>query len=364
MISIGRRWALTTARPNLVNILPKKKTINRLLYDNDSRLAYKKVMIVLNSIYGNLDKPDQIRLPKFATHADLMMIRSILHDIRTVSKAVNRDLVDLENELVEQAAELGNNDAIAMLAFEAIQLKQTSKEDAKHAGELIRQLSDLKHPLVFKLAGDLALSKKLYDQAAEYWTQFLELENDTILASHVYSNLGIYYYQHTSPRPDLNKAKLCFDKAIKFGELDSHTVKAHYYLGQLYTITDPELSRYHLQLSASRGLQESFPSLGFLELNVFDDVPQALQWFRLGVESNSDLSCLVGQFDAHVRTGNTTSALLILSNLEGVKAKLDKVMKMHELKLPEKFQEMASSNATLLDIFFQTRKSEIAKLRA
>lgn len=358
-----RRWALTAPRPNLTTILPKKKTINRLLYDNDSRLVYKKGMSVLNSVYSQLDTPEEIRLPKYATHVDLMMLRSILYDLRSITKSVNRNLVDLENELIEQAAELGNNDAIAMLAFEAIQLKETSKEDFDHANNLIKQLSEVKHPLVFKLAGDLALSKLLYDQAAEYWNQFLELENDTILASHVYANLGAYYYQFLSPRPDLNKAKLCFEKAIKFGELDSHIVKAHYYLAQLYTITDPELSRYHLQLSASRGLQECFSSLGFLELNVFDNVPQALEWFKLGVESHSDISCLMGQFDAHVRSGNSPSAFSVLTNLEGIRSKIDRVMNSSAQKLPEQYQDLARSNQALLKTFFHTRQHEIATLK-
>lgn len=320
-------------------------------------------MNVLTNVYDNLDRPEEIRLPKYATHADLMMLRSILYDIRSVTKSVNRNLVDLENELVEQAAELGNNDAIAMLAFEAIQEKSTSKDDYEHANNLIRQLSEAKHPLVFKLAGDLAFSKNFHEQAAKYWQEFLELENNTILASHVYSNLGAYYYHYLSPRPDLKKAKLCFDKAIQFGELDSHIVKAHYYLGQLYTITDPELSRYHLQLSASRGLQESFPSLGFLELNVFNNIPKAIEWFKLGVESSSDLSCLIGQFDAHVRSGNSINALSILANLEALRAKLDRVLNKTPQKLPAKYKELAETNFLLLNTFFSTRQNDIANLR-
>lgn len=363
MLVIGRRWALTSRRPALLSILPKKKTINRLLFDNDSRLVYKKVMQVLNSVYDKLDSPEDIRLPTFATHTDLMMIRSIFYDIRSVTRSVNRNLVDLENELVEQAAELGNNDAIAMLAFEAIQDKNTSKDDYARAQNLIRQLSDAKHPLVFKLAGDLAFKNNLYPQAAQYWNQFLEQENNTILSSHVYSSLGVYYYSCASSRPDLNRAKLHFEKAIKFGELDTQIVKAHYYLGQLYTLTDPELARYHLQLSASRGLQESFASLGFLELNVFNNPLKAIEWFKLGVEANSDLPCLIGQFDAHIRAGNSINALSILVNLEGLMAKLDKVVNKRPQELPEKYKELAQTNYILLNTFFQTRKETIAGIR-
>lgn len=362
--NVARRWALTTTRPILLSILPKKKTMNRLLYDNDSRLVYKKVMTVLNSVYEHVDNPEQIQLPKFASHDDLMVLRSILYDIRNMTHSFNKNLVDLENELVEQAAEMGNKDAIAMLAFEAIQKKDTPKEDYDYANKLIIQLSDTKHPLVFKLAGDLASSKGLYAQAAEYWNRFLELEDNTILASHVYANLGAYYYQDAAPRPDLNNAKVCFEKAITFGELDNHIVKAHYFLGQLYTLTDPELSRYHLQVSASRGLQESFPTLGFMELNVFNNISKALEWFKLGVESSNDLSCLVGQFDAHILLDNIPNALAILRNLDGIMEKLDRVIHTRLPNLPALYRDLAVNNLVLLDKFFTTRKDVITNLRS
>lgn len=356
------RSMLVAARPSLQTILPKKKTMNRLLFDSDSRLAYRKVMPILTSVYENLDTPQEIRLPNYTVHGDLMMLRSILHTIRSGTNSINKNLVDLENELVEQAAEMGNNDAIAMLAFEALALPETLAADYKYANELVRQLTDAKHPLVFKLAGDFAFSKKYHSQAAQYWHQFLELENDTIMASHVHSNLGVYYYHYLKPRPDLTTAKAHLEKAVRFGELDTHIVKAHYYLGQLYSITDPVLLRYHLEISASRGLQESFPSLGFMELNVFNNVPKALEWFKLGVEANSDVSCLIGQFDAHVRAANNTNAINVLANLQGLKEKLDRVVAKGLKNVPEAYVELARSNHVLLSTFFETRKDAIRAL--
>ncbi|KAF5211952.1 hypothetical protein EJF18_20621 [Clavispora lusitaniae] len=350
----------SSARPSLSTILPKKKTINRLLFDADARLAYSKMLPILNSVYTNLDEPEQIRLPPYTKHDDLMILRSILHNLRSVTNSVNKNLVDLENELVEQAAELGNNDAIAMLAFESIASPDTSPEDYEYANGLIRQLTERKHPLSFKLAGDLAFSKNYHAQAAQYWHEFLDLEDKTVLASHVHSNLGIYYYHYVKPHADLVRAKMHLEKAICFGELDTHIVKAHYYLGQLYTITDPELSRYHLEISASRGLQESFPSLGFMELNVFDNVPKALEWFKLGVEASSDLACLVGQFDAHVRAHKQTHALNVLSNLQHLKDKLDKVLLAG---VPDDYKDLAQANHSLLTTFFETRRDAIQSLR-
>lgn len=352
----------SAARPPLASILPKKKAVNRLLFDADARLPYRKIMPILASVYSGLDNPDQIRMPAYTQHQDLMALRSILQDLRSVTHSVNTHLVDLENELVEQAAELGNSDAIAMLAFEAVALPQTLKDDYAYANKLIRQLTDAKHPLVFKLAGDFALSKNYHRQAADYWTQFLELEDKTVLASHVYLNLGVYYYHYVKPRPDLAKARECLEKAIKFGELDTHLVKAHYYLGQLYSITDPVLSRYHLEISASRGLPESFPSLGFLELNVFDNCAKALEWFKLGVEASSDVTCLVGQFDAHMRAGKLVLAGNVLANLEGLKSKLDRVLLKGMDAVPESYRVLAQTNHTVLSTFFDTRRPQIRQL--
>lgn len=353
---------LSTSRPPLASILPKRKTMNRLLFDADSRLAYRKMMPVLDSVYTSLDSPTEIKLPSYTRHEDLMTLRSILQNLRSVTNSINKNLVDLENELVEQAAELGNSDAIAMLAFEAVALKDTLKEDYEYANELIRHLTESRHPLVFKLAGDFAFSKNYYEQAVQYWCQFLELEDKTILASHVYLNLGVYYYHHFKPRPDLTKAKLYLEKAIKYGELDTHIVKAHYYLGQMYSMTNPVLSRFHLEISASRGLQESFPSLGFLELNVFDNISKALEWFKLGVEANSDISCLVGQFDAHIRARKFTHAVNVLSNLQSLKEKLDKILQKGLVNVPDSFKELAQANHALLSTFFDTRRDQIRQL--
>ena len=102
--------------------------------------------------------------------------------------------------MVEQAAELGNNDAIGMLAFEFIEDPQTSKEDYKYANKLIDNLTNLKHPLVFKMAGDLAFKKGYHNQAEIYWLQFIDLEaGDAYLAVRYTANLGIYYFNYLKP---------------------------------------------------------------------------------------------------------------------------------------------------------------------
>ncbi|KAM9890814.1 hypothetical protein OXX69_012475, partial [Metschnikowia pulcherrima] len=98
--------------------------------------------------------------------------------------------------------------------------------------------------------------------------------------------------------------------------------------------------------------QESLPSLGFMELNVFNNVSKALEWFKLGVEANSDVSCLIGQFDAHVRVGSSAKALKILTNLRGLKDKLERIIAKGMDNVPPSYRDLAASNQVLLSTFF------------
>lgn len=342
-------------RPALLQLMPKKKMLNRILFDHDSRLNYSKVLKVYQSLYDNLDNPDDIKLPNFVKSDDLMVLRQVLSSIRKSTNTINRNLVDLENELLEQASELGNNDAIAFLAFNTIQDKTASKADFRHANSLIDQLSKLNHPLTFKLGGDLAYKNRLFDQAKHYWLQFLDLENNTTNASHVYSNLGIYYYT-LNPRPDLMKARLYLKQSITFGILDPTILRAHYYYSQLFTLTDPKVSKYHLEICASQGLKESFSSLGFLEMNVFGDYVKSLEWFKLGHEADGDLSCLIGQFDCFLLIKDIKLARTIVHKIMSIK---DKIQKVNYNDAPDSIKATINTNNALLDMFFSTRQSGI-----
>ena len=338
--------------------------MNRILFDNDSRLAYLKFIPVLQAIYTNLDNPDAIKLPKYVKAFDLMVFKNVLSSIRTTTNTINTNLLDLENELIEQAADLGDNDAISMLAFETVERslaeKSVSKQDYQHANKLIAQLTDMKHPLVFKLAGDLAFKQKYYNQAEQYWLQFVELEPDTIRASHVYSNLGIYYFSYREV-PDLSLAKKYFLKSIRFGEIDKHIIQSHYYLGQLYVTVDPKLAKYHWEISASRGLKESFPSLGFLELNVFQNYAKSLEWFKLGVEASQDITCMIGQFDCYIVMENFKSAYETLNKLINIRQKIKEV-RDSKREIPPQMVDTMNLNESVLQTFFNTRKTELEEL--
>lgn len=359
--NIVRSYSSVTAnRPDLLTLLPGKRTLNKILFDNDSRLSYKKIIPVLKAVYTNIDFPESITLPNYVKGNDLMTCKQVLTSIRSTTNSINKNLVLLENELVEQAAELGNNDAITILAFESIEDPSTSKDDYKYANKLIDNLTNIKHPLVFKMAGDLAFKKGYHNQAEVYWQQFIDLEAETILASQVYANLGIYYFNYLKPKPDLTRARLFFQKSVKFGELDKFTIQAHYYLGQLYSITDPELSKHHLEIAAGKGLKESFPSLGFLEMNVFHNYEKSLEWFKLGVEGNNDLTCMMGQFDCFIYLKKLHHANGIFKNLVSINDKI-KIARTRK-NIPADMEQSMNTNQSLLNLFFNTRKNSIKLL--
>lgn len=356
-----RTWAHSSrlvryhSRSALKELLPSKKVMNRILFDQDSRVGYSKAMKIYETVYSNLDDPDSIRLPKYTQSDDLMRLKEVLAVIRKTTNTINRNLVALENELVEQAGELGNNDAISMLAFQTIQDPKTDKEDYKYANTLIDELSRINHPLTYKLAGDLAFKNKAFSQAELFWLKFLELESNTIEASHVYSNLGIYYYTR-SPRPDLMRARYYLQKSLAYGELDATILKSHYFYSQLFTLTDPKIAKYHLEICAGKGLKESFASLGFLEMNVFNNFDKSLEWFKLGHEADGDLSCLIGQFDCYMLLKDLKNAMKVLQKIRSVQ---ENVIKSKTKKMPDNIKATVDSNTILLQMFFSTRREQI-----
>ncbi|KAI3404115.2 hypothetical protein KGF56_003015 [Candida oxycetoniae] len=396
-VTASARLAATaqSVRPALSSLLPSKRTINRILFDHDSNITYGKMIPLLTHIYDNLATPSKIEIPKNIRGSDLMVFRKLLATIRTQTQSINSHLFALENEIVEQSAEMGDLDAITILAFEKIRqylkretvVSPADKEDYQTAQKLIEELTDLKHPLVFKLAGDLALERSMWDQAHSYYTQFLKVENDTIEAGHVCYQLGYYHYANPQQSiRDYNQAKSWFLKCIELTDLDLYSVKAHYYVGQIYlneltttpkseseSKSESELikrAKYHWEISASKGLIESFSSLGFLEMNKLNNCILAIEWFKLGLESDrTDCLCLVGQFDCYFKMKEWPRARKIWMNLNDLREKIESVKKKsgggggssNDI-VPENMRESFNRNDALLNSFFSGRENEFKEL--
>ena len=152
-----------------------------------------------------------------------------------------------------------------------------------------------------------------------------------------------------------------FEKSIKLGEFDGHILQSYYYLGQLYSTTDPTLSRYYLEVAASKGFKESFASLGFLEMNMFKNFSMSMEWFKLGVEASNDVSCLIGLFDSYVGTKELLGARKVLKSLLNLQQKVKKFADTD--KVPETFKLDMLTTQSMLQVFFRTRKDSIAQLQ-
>lgn len=110
-----RRYLSSVAsqsRPSILELLPPKRFVNRILFDLDSRLNYKKVIPVLDTIYQSIPSGEDPIIPKYATPDDLMLFQKALKEIRQKTRTENRYLMQLENALVEKAAESGQRDAV------------------------------------------------------------------------------------------------------------------------------------------------------------------------------------------------------------------------------------------------------------
>lgn len=309
-----RRYLSSVAsqsRPSILELLPPKRFVNRILFDLDSRLNYKKVIPVLDTIYQSIPSGEDPIIPKYATPDDLMLFQKALKEIRQKTRTENRYLMQLENALVEKAAESGQRDAVSVLAFTAIkdQNNQFTDDDKAHARKLIKELMKLKHPLAIKLTGDMLYQSNALVEAEKMYMRFLELEKDTILSAEVHKSLGVIFFK------DLRhfKARTHFEKSIRLAPLDK-VYESHFYLSQLYSNDDPLRSRHHLQLSSSQGLRESLANLGFLELNYFNNADIAFQWFKLGAEI-TDITSLIGLFDCYMLKKEYHEAVNILDQL-------------------------------------------------
>lgn len=300
------------SKPPLYDILPSKKPLSRILFDLDSKHSYGKLYPVYETIYKAICDPQyEAKIPSYITASDLMIMKKALENVRISSHTTNLHLLGLENEITERAAEYGNNDAVSLLAFEALLDDKRDVHDKKYAKKLIGGLLEFKHPLTLKLSGDLCVKNDMFDQALDFYGKFLNVEDDTFLASEVHSASGKINFQ----RANLVQARLDFEKAIRTGPIDK-IATAHYYLGQIYSDSDVLRARYHFELSASQGFVESFQSLGFMELNLFGNPPKAQEWFMLGVELR-DFDCLVGMFDCYAKRERWKDCYRVWKQLEG-----------------------------------------------
>lgn len=316
-INVSRKYAtvaLNNQKPLLHEIFPQKRMMNKILFELDSRLSFAKLYPVYESIYNCMDKQEEeIPIPRNINSSDMMIMKKGLEKVRHKTKSVNRHLLELENTLLDKAAEMGDNDAVALLAFDVLKdPSNNSEDDVQYAKRLVKDLYQRKHHLTLKLTGDLALKGGDSAEAENYYQKFLELENDTFLAGEVYGQLGQVNFR----KADLFTSEAYFLKSIQFSPLE-YSVHSYFYLAQIYMNFDPSKARILMECCASQGFRESFKALGFLEMNYFKDLIKAQEWFKLGMEL-FELECFVGYFDCCVALDDWAAASKCINSMKRI----------------------------------------------
>lgn len=380
-----------TGKPLLMDILPSKKIISRLLFDYDARHNYNKYLPVVESIY-DAQKGDKVDIPEKFKGNDLLIYQRVLAQIRKQTHTINPLLLQLENDLIEYAADRGSRDALCTLSFMALDDygEGWTEEDKATAKKYIKQLMKMEHPLAFKLAADRELkgftstieqenslteeqkdleqieesaseliptsdplftkitsSPKRLSRAISLYEHFLKLDSVSTVAASAHRSMGMIHFR----TQDLVKSKDHFEQAVLLAPA-SDNPQAHFFLG-LLNESDPIKSRYHFQMAAGEGFRESFANLGYLELNVFGELIKAREWFALGAELGVP-ECVVGLFDVAYKKEDWKTARSIISraqkqNIDGllIKVREDSVgnvlQKTQIVDIAEKQKESAKS---------------------
>ncbi|CEP61486.1 Mss2p LALA0_S03e03928g [Lachancea lanzarotensis] len=328
--------AYSSKRPPFRDVFPNKKLVNRLLFEMDSRLAFSKLYPVYEAVYNSLESEVSGKtIPTSFKGEDVLIMKKVLEKVRHRTKTVNKNLTVLENELLENAAELGNNDAISALAFQVLEnAHRNTPADVTHAKKLIKTLYQISHPLTVKLTADLAFTRNDFDSAEQYYKKFLELESDTYRAGEVTGKLGIINFR----KPNLREAERYFLESIRLCPLEQ-VVQSYYHLSQLYMDSEPLKARCLMESAASEGFKESFQLLGFLEMNYFHDNTKALEWFKLGMEL-FDFECFIGYFDCSIKLKSYQKAKKCLQSMQTLSSNNEIAKKSFKLFIDSRAEQI------------------------
>lgn len=350
--SLQSRFVSTIVLDEVKDILPPKGKLKLYLFQNRVPLSFSKVMNTYASCWG----PNEEELPQGVKGSDLIKLKAILEIHRKQTGTAGVSSLQLESNLIERAAEMGDFTAIALLSGKTMlttpagqtEESEQDKEDKLHAMKLLNQLCDeFKFPLAFKIKGDIAYKYGSYAKAAALYQQCLDYlpfpgskkpidpvtgkatvidTNTVILQTECYRNVGLIFLRGDDI--DIDQAKLNFEMAIisaeqEAGNNPAQAMDCHFYLAQICADTDRHKARFHFEQAARYGLKEAFAPLGFLLLNYFNRPELAKEWFNLGA-SIGDLISLVGQFDLAISESDYTQARKSLDAMTTVTEALSK----------------------------------------
>lgn len=309
-----------------------KNVLKKYLFQLRVPLSYKQVTSTLEACQKDLPLPPKVNAK------DIMLLKKTLQLHRNKTNKVDKNLAQLERDMIERAAEMGHNDAIALLAGEVLQSKDESDEkNYKDADRLLTQLMNRYHPLAFKISGDIAYKSGYTQKAAEFYQLALDygIEDQQVKAE-CWRNIGLINF---SDRQIINTRK-AFQSAIDTSKDSSKVMDCHFYLGQILD-SDKKAAKYHFERAAISGLKESFAPLGFLNMNYFENQSMAEEWFKLGKDVG-DVNCLVGLMDVYSKTQNIAKAADILYRIRK-HPEAEKIIKLREQTI-EKIDSFVRQN--------------------
>ncbi|KAA8915933.1 hypothetical protein TRICI_001947 [Trichomonascus ciferrii] len=295
-----------SSRKVLTNLVPKAE-LRRYLFEFKVPLSYKDVAATLEACRT----VDSVKLPDTVSADNVMTFKRILETMRKRTGRIDKTLATVENNLVERAAEMGHNSAIALLAGRVLADKDSPKEDTTHADYLLTQLMDRGHALAFKISGDLAYKAGYSEKAIKFYQLAVDHKmDDNAVLVECLRNIGLINFMNKA----ITRARPAFERAVDVAEDPKQVMDCHYYLGQMLE-PDKLAVRYHFERAAAHGLKEAFAPLGFLYLNYFNDQKLALEWFKLGAEVG-DINCLIGQLDIYLKQDDVQRAEGVVDKLK------------------------------------------------
>ncbi|CAN6616206.1 protein Mss2p, mitochondrial [Trichomonascus vanleenenianus] len=305
---IGRRWYSQPASvvASFEQLLPRN-TLKKYLFKCKVPLSYRKALGILESCRdADLTTP----VPAKVTGSDVMRMKYVLEAFRKQTGTISKQLVTVEENLVEKAAEMGDNTAIALLSGRILTDNNNPKEDRDHADKLLTGLMDLGYPIAFKVSGDLAYKAGHTEEAKSLYQLAVKQGISGSAKVECFRSIGII--SMASRR--VNDAREAFEQAVEAAESVEQVMDCHFYLAQTYE-NNRLAAKFHFQQAASQGLKEAFAPLGFLYLNYFGNQDLAFEWFDLGRQVG-DLRCLVGLFDIYMSRKDHAMAQEILTQIK------------------------------------------------
>lgn len=362
-----RRGVSEIVLDEIRDILPPKGQVRLYLFQHRVPHSYQTVLKSYAACYGTNDAP----LPKGIKGSDLVKLKNVLETHRKRTGSAARPALRLEANLIERAAELGDETAIALLCGKTLltpltenateQQRKEEEEDRAHAIRLLDELSvERGFGLAYKIKGDVAYKHGSMSKAEDLYQACIDSlpatgsrdsdSNTATLRVECLRNIGIMRFRTF----DVEISRTYFELAVLEAENNevgnpAQAMDCHYYLGQIMSESDKKRARYHLEQAARQGLKEAFAPLGFLLLNYFNKRGLAKEWFDLGADVG-EVTSLIGQFDV----------AMLDENYEQAEKSLEKIKK-NILNGTQKNDD-AQSPEQLMEQVLKTRSAAIAKL--